>query len=246
VNVASVQGTTIQLNVRAAGTGEVAVRARKKDFPLALHAAAPVALTARLSSADFRFPELRALRIVEGAKAAISLDVVDESRAPLCAGGRVAVSGPALGLPSGSAWNLTKVGEVRAVGRPGWSFFDLVLGRRHLALPAEIVPAAAIVRLSLEPQAARAGTIAVAIRAWDEAGEVIGAPVRLWVRGDGSLAQAGNPGMEMETSETEVVVIPSRPGATMILSAQLPNGVTGRADLIAPLSEGAATSQRLP
>jgi hypothetical protein len=113
-------------------------------------------------------------------------------------------------------------------------------------LPAEIVPAAAIVRLSLEPQAARAGTIAVAIRAWDEAGEVIGAPVRLWVRGDGSLAQAGNPGMEMETSETEVVVIPSRPGATMILSAQLPNGVTGRADLIAPLSEGAATSQRLP
>ena len=34
--------------------------------------------------------------------------------------------------------------------------------------------------------------------------------------------------------EAEVAILPSSPGAKMILSGQLPNGVTGRADLVAP------------
>jgi hypothetical protein len=247
VNVASVRGTTIQLKARTAGTGEVTVRAHKKQFPpLALHAAVPVALAARLRSATIAFPELRALRIVEGGTATISLYPVDESRAALCAGGRVAVSAPALGIMSGAGWDLESPREVRARGRPGWSFLDLTLGRRHVALPVEIVPAAAIVRLALEPHPAPTGVVAVAIRAWDEVGEVIGAPVRLWVGGDGVLAEAGNRAMEVETSGPEVTVIPSRPGATLIVSAQLPNGVTGRADLNAAGTESAATSQREP
>jgi hypothetical protein len=109
-----------------------------------------------------------------------------------------------------------------------------VLGARHLSLPVEIVAAAALVRLELEPHPTETGPIRIAIRAWDETGEVIAAPVRLWVRGDGSLVELGHfdhPVMELETNEPEVAVLPSRPGATMILSAQLPNGVTGRADL---------------
>ncbi|HYY51429.1 MAG TPA: hypothetical protein VE755_01085, partial [Myxococcales bacterium] len=235
VSVASVRGTSIQLKARAAGTGEVALWTHKKQFPpLALHAAVPVALTARVGSAAIAFPELRALRIVEGGSAAIWLSAVDESRSPLCAGGRMAVSAPMLGIAPGSAWDLMKPREVRAAGRPGWSFLDLALGGRHLALPVEIVPAGAIARLALEAHPTETGAIAVAIRAWDETGEVLGAPVRLWIRGDGSLALAGRPDrpqIELETSEPEITVIPSRPGATMIVSAQLPNGVTGRADL---------------
>ena len=79
--------------------------------------------------------------------------------------------------------------------------------------------------------------IRIAVRAWDEVGEVLGAPVRLWLRGEGSLVQLGHfdrPVAELETNEAEVAILPSSPGAKMILSGQLPNGVTGRADLVAP------------
>ena len=95
----------------------------------------------------------------------------------------------------------------------------------------------AIVRLDLEPHPTQMGPIRIAVRAWDEVGEVVGAQVRLWVRGDGSLVQLDHfdrPVMELETNEAEVAIVPSKPGATMILSGQLPNGVTGRADVLAP------------
>ena len=238
VTVASVRGTDIQIKARTAGAGEVAVRARNKQFPpLALHAALPVALMARVSSFAIAFPELRALRIAEGGSTSVWLYPVDESRSPLCAGGKLAVSAPALGIATGTQWDMAKQREVRGVGGPGWSFLDLVLGARHLSLPVEIVPAAAIVRLELEPHPTQMEPIRIAVRAWDEVGEVVGAPVRLWLRGEGSLVQLGHfdrPVDELETNEAEVAILPSSPGAKMILSGQLPNGVTGRADLVAP------------
>ena len=238
LTVASVRGTDIQIKARTAGAGEVAVRARKKQFPpLALHAALPVALMARVSSFTIAFPELRALRIAEGGSTSVWLYPVDESRSPLCAGGKLAVSAPALGIASGTQWDMAKQREVRGVGGPGWSFLDLELGARHLSLPVEIVPAGAIVRLELEPHPTQMGPIRIAVRAWDEVGEVLGAPVRLWLRGEGSLVQLGHfdrPVAELETNEAEVAILPSSPGAKMILSGQLPNGVTGRADLVAP------------
>src|SRR6266550_12697 len=60
LTVASVRGTDIQIKARTVGAGEIAVRARKKQFPpLALHAALPVALMARVSSFAIAFAAVR-------------------------------------------------------------------------------------------------------------------------------------------------------------------------------------------
>jgi hypothetical protein len=239
LTVASVRGTDIQIKARSAGGGEIALRSSKKLFPaVALHAALPVALMARVSSSSIAFPELRALRIAEGGRASVWLYPVDESRSPLCAGGKLALSAPALGMSAGTQWDLARQREVRGVGAPGWSFLDLALGARHLSLPVEIVRGAAITRLELEPHATQTGEIRIAIRTWDEVGEVVGVHVRLWLRGAGSFVEAGHfggPVIELETNDAEVGVIAAKPGASMILSAQLANGVTGRADLVAPV-----------
>ena len=113
-----------------------------------------------------------------------------------------------------------------------WQF-----GQVRISLPVEIVPAGAIQRLVLEPQRTESGPIRIAVRAYDDAGEVIGSSVRLWLHGDGSLLRIGSfdqPLRELETTDAEIAIDPAHPGATMILSAQLRNGVTGRLDLEAP------------
>lgn len=238
LTVASVRGTDIQVVAQGPGRGAIAVRARKKQFPpLAVSAAVPAGLGARVGSFAIAFPELRSLRIAEGGRTALWLYPVDDGRRPLCAGGRLRTSAPALGIAGGSAWDLSAQHEVRAVGVPGFSFLELSLGKRRLSLPVEIVQAGAIQRLVLEPHRTESGPIRIAVRAYDDAGEVLGSSVRLWLHGDGSLLRIGSfdqPLRELETTDAEVAIDPARPGATMILSAQLPNGVTGRLDLEAP------------
>jgi hypothetical protein len=238
LSVASVRGTEIQVEARRPGRGAIAVRARKKQFkPLAVSAAVPAALVARVSSLAIAFPELRSLRIAEGGRTALWLYPVDDGRRPLCAGGRLRTSAPALGFAGGSAWDLSGQQEVHAVGAPGWSFLEVSLGKRRLSLPVEIVPAGAIQRLVLEPHRTGSGPIRIAVRAYDDAGEVLGSSVHLWLHGDGSLLRIGSfdqPLQELDTTDAEVAIDPAHPGATMILSAQLPNGVTGRLDLEAP------------
>ena len=234
IELASVRGTDIRLEARAAGPGAVAVRAKKKQFPhLAVYAAVPMALSARVSSLAVASPELRALRIVQGGSTTLSLYPLDESRRPLCAEGKLPVAAAALGLGSGAIWDLDAQHEVRAGGPPGWSFLDLQLGGRHLQLPIEIVSPDGIRRLELERNPATRGPIRVAVRAYDDTGEVVGAPVRLWLDG-GSLVRPGRseqPQREIETSDAEVAVVPARPGASMILSARMANGTTARLDL---------------
>jgi len=238
LTVASVRGTDIQVEAHGPGRGAIVVRARKKQFPpLAVRAAVPAGLVARVSSSVIAFPELRSLRIAEGGRTALWLYPVDGGRRPLCAGGRLLTSAPALGIAGGSAWDLSAQHEVHAVGAPGWSFLELSLGKHRLSLPVEIVPAGAIQRLVLEPQRTESGPIRIAVRAYDDAGEVLGSSVRLWLHGDGSLLRIGSfdqPLRELETTDAEIAIDPAHPGATMILSAQLRNGVTGRLDLEAP------------
>jgi hypothetical protein len=238
LTVASVRGTDIQVEAHGPGRGAILVRARKKQFPpLAVISVVPAGLGARVSSLGIAFPELRSLRIVEGGRTAFWVYPVDEARRPLCAGGRLRTSAPALGITGDSAWDLAAQHEVRAVGAPGWSFLELSLGKRRLSMPVEIVPAGAIQRLVLEPHRTGSGPIRIAVRAYDEAGEVLGSSVRLWLHGDGSLLRIGSfdqPLRELETTDAEIAIDPARPGAPMILSAQLPNGVTGRLDLMAP------------
>jgi hypothetical protein len=236
--VASVRGRDIQVEAHAAGRGAIAVRARRKQFPpLALSSAVPAGLVARVSSFAISFPEMRTLRIAEAGRATLWFSPVDEIRRPLCAGGRLRTSAPALGIAGGTAWDLSAEHEVRATGAPGWSFLELSVGERRLSLPVEIVRVAAIQRLVLEPHRTGSGPIRIAVRAYDDAGEVLGSSVRLWLHGDGSLLRIGSfdqPLREMETTDAEVAIDPARPGASMILSAQLPNGITGRLDLEAP------------
>jgi len=232
--VASVRGTDIQVHARAPGQGAVEVRAKKKQFPaLALTSAVPAGLVARVSSFAIPFPELRSLRIVQDGTTALWFYPVDDVRRPLCAGGRMRTSAPALGIAN-AAWDLSAPHEVRAAGQPGWSYLELSIGERRLSLPVEIVPSAAVQRLVLEPQRTQSGPIRVAVRAYDDTGEVLGSRVRLWLHGDGSLLRVGafdQPLRELETTDAEIAIEAAGTGGPMILSAQLPNGVTGRLDL---------------
>jgi len=233
--LASVRGTDIRLEARAPGRGTVTVRARKKLFPeLGLNAAVPAGLSARSGAV----PDLRALRVVQGGTLPLSLAVVDEERSALCAGGKVPISAPALGLGAGATWELTAQKEVRAVGAPGWSFLDVRLGGQRLMMPVEVVSPGAVQKLVLEPRPAQQGTFRVTVRAFDETGEVLGASVRLWLTGDGTLSRVGHSDRalrELETTDAEVAVLPGRSASSLVLSAQTRSGVIARVDLPAAL-----------
>jgi hypothetical protein len=232
VAVHSVRGTTVEIVARAPGKGQVAIRARRKRFPaLTVKTAVPAALAARASSYVIDFPLRRILRVAQGGVATVWLVPVDEGGQPLCAGGKLPAKAPALRFSGGAAWEMAVPGEIRAVEGPGSYRIDLALDPGKLSMPVEIVSTKGIRRLELEPHLTQTGPLRIAVRSYDEADEVLGTPVRLWLSGDGALYRLGHfdqPLQDLETTDAEVAVVPGHPGASFILSARTESGAVQR------------------